>query len=532
MRVPPTLSRALLLAASLFASLALAQGNSVITGTVTDAATGKPVPDVTVTARSPSLQGEQMQFTDATGLYRLPQLPPGTYELSFDKESYRPFKRPEISVRLDRTVKVNIQLQPEAVQGETVVVVGKAPTVDVGSTTMGVSVGKEFIQNVAFVQAGGSGVRSFESLAAVAPQVVSDDYGYGFSGGQSPENLYLVDGVSVGNAANGTNAGMLPVDFFEEANVITGSYMAEYGRATGGVINAVTKSGSNEFHGSVWGNWAPGALALTPKEIADDASVTVVKSKLYNSGDFGVDVGGPIIKDKLWFYAGFSPSFYDAHTSRYYRQFLFNEAGTDFQYDNQGFIKSEKLAGTERWRAELAQSYSYIGKLTYLINSDNNLSVTASGSPSSYNTPKSFSDRRVKGWDGGETFNANTTSVSAKYAGAFMDKHLLVDASAGWFRTSGSVTPNDKTKTEWTKGLGATGTPSITYRRLNTDPNVAAVKNPYSIADFEDLGAMYGQSVATACEPAKVAMGESKIVTTAQGYKRFLMHCPICNFYF
>ena len=80
-----------LLAATLVSSMALAQGStSVLTGNVVDSGTKAPMGDVVVTATSPSLQGEQVVITDATGLYRVPQLPPGTYTLRFEKESYRP----------------------------------------------------------------------------------------------------------------------------------------------------------------------------------------------------------------------------------------------------------------------------------------------------------------------------------------------------------------------------------------------------------------------------------------------------------
>ena len=102
------------LVALLVPSAVLAQGaTSVLTGNVVDAATKVPVPDVVVTATSPSLQGEQVVVTDATGLYRVPQLPPGTYTLRFEKESYRPYSRSEIGVPADRTLRLNIELLPE-----------------------------------------------------------------------------------------------------------------------------------------------------------------------------------------------------------------------------------------------------------------------------------------------------------------------------------------------------------------------------------------------------------------------------------
>jgi len=149
-----TLLRAGTLLASLFAAVSFAQGSAVLTGNVTDAATGKPVPDVVVTATSPGLQGEEIVVTDASGLYRIPQLPPGTYSIRLEKESFRPYSRQDIQLRGDRTVRLNIQLQPEALKAEEVVVVGRPPTIDVGSTTTGVNVGQDFLKNVAIIRPG------------------------------------------------------------------------------------------------------------------------------------------------------------------------------------------------------------------------------------------------------------------------------------------------------------------------------------------------------------------------------------------
>ena len=128
MRSNNWLFRSALIASVCVSSLAFAQGTAVVTGIVTDAATSKPVPDVVITATSSALQGEEVVVTDSSGLYRLAQLPAGVYTLKLEKESFKPYSRTDINVRTDRTVRVNIQLQPESVVVEPMSTVGALPT--------------------------------------------------------------------------------------------------------------------------------------------------------------------------------------------------------------------------------------------------------------------------------------------------------------------------------------------------------------------------------------------------------------------
>src|SRR5262249_54161007 len=146
----------LLIFGMLGASTALAQiATSNLIGTVVDASTKAPIADVVVTATAPTLQGEQVVVTDATGTYRVPQLPPGIYTLRFATESYRPSSRSAIDVAADRTLRLNVELLPETAGTETVTVVGTPPTVDVGSSTIGTTVNQDFIRSVPIARPGG-----------------------------------------------------------------------------------------------------------------------------------------------------------------------------------------------------------------------------------------------------------------------------------------------------------------------------------------------------------------------------------------
>ncbi|MCY1082020.1 mucoidy inhibitor MuiA family protein [Archangium lansingense] len=124
----------------------MAQGpsKSAIIGTVVRADSKKPEVDVVVTATSPNLDADQVVLTDAQGQYRIPQLPSGTYTLRFDKESFRPFVRSNIQLRQERTIRQNVELLPEDFEAE-VVITARPPTIDVGSTSAGVSVDRDFI---------------------------------------------------------------------------------------------------------------------------------------------------------------------------------------------------------------------------------------------------------------------------------------------------------------------------------------------------------------------------------------------------
>ncbi len=216
----------------LLAAPVLAQ-NSTIIGTVIDTRSRQPVPDVVVTASSPNLQGEQTVVTDAQGNYRIPQLPPGIYTLRLEKEWYKPYARSDLQLRPNRTIRVNVELLPESL-GETVEVVGAPPTIDVGSTTTGVKVDQEFVRRIAVVRPTGKdgAARSFEGLAELAPGAQSDTYGVGINGTTSPENGYVVDGLSTSDPAYGIQSG-------PPANAFANGY-SPYPRVTVAPVQGMT----------------------------------------------------------------------------------------------------------------------------------------------------------------------------------------------------------------------------------------------------------------------------------------------------
>ena len=239
---------------------AFAQTTGTLIGVVTDASTGKPVPGAVIVARSPNLQGEQTAVTDANGNYRITLLPPGAYTLAVQLEGYKPAERSDLTIRPDKTIRANLAVVPEAVRmEEQVVKTGTAPAVNIGSAESGAVVSREFIANVPVG-------RTVEAVSATVPTASGDLYGVGFAGAQSAENAYILDGLNVTDPVYGTfggnpNAQILPPsilnNFVQEVDVKTGGFMPEYGRTTGGVLNTVTRSGSNEFHGSVFSNFTP-----------------------------------------------------------------------------------------------------------------------------------------------------------------------------------------------------------------------------------------------------------------------------------
>jgi hypothetical protein len=466
-------------AALLLSSTALAQtASGRIQGKVTDAATNAAVGDVVVTATSPALQGEQTVVSDATGEFEIPTLPPGTYLLHLEKEGYRPLNQPEITIRLDKTIKINLKLSPESLKAEEVVVVGKAPTVDIGSTQTGSTVTDDFLNNipVASPNSAGGAVRSFESLQATAPGANEDLYGVGVGGATSPENNYVIDGVNVTDPGFGLLGTSLSIDFIKEVDVITGGYMPEYGRATGGVTNVVTKSGGNEYHGSFAVYVQPGALIAPEKTINRLGQAISAQSKVNLNANIGAEVGGYIIKDKLWFYVGLEPTVTEVDVKRNLNQVTYqpgcpvdakgNQVASSSDpafehYDTQvsgcspavqgvgidrsGFpipATTTPIAGTEKVYHNSYFGYQYIAKLTYLLNQDQHFTASVFGNPQTTTGPGggalagtlSSRDTRTE---------ANVNDYSLGWNGAFLDKHVLAEATLGWHHQYQNNTPTD-----------------------------------------------------------------------------------------
>ncbi|TMA19102.1 MAG: hypothetical protein E6J85_12995 [Deltaproteobacteria bacterium] len=188
------------------------------------------------------------------GRFEITLLPAGTYALNVQREGFQPFTQQGLTIRLDRTIKVKLALVPDTLQEKVVEIVAQRPTIAVNTTQQGGSISKEQMNLVPYGRNG----RTFDQVTTAIPGVQPDaNGGIAMNGSGSPEQNYIIDGVNVSDPAYGTLGTTLIQDFVQEVDVKTGGYQAEYGRATGGIVNVVTKSGGNEFHGSVFVNWSP-----------------------------------------------------------------------------------------------------------------------------------------------------------------------------------------------------------------------------------------------------------------------------------
>ncbi|MBN8228801.1 von Willebrand factor type A domain-containing protein [Corallococcus macrosporus] len=172
-------------------------GKGVIIGTVIDVVSRKPVPDVVVTATSPRMQGEQTVVADAQGNYRIPQLPAGTYTVRFEREGFKVYARADIQLLANRTIRLNVEMLPDP-DSRTVEIIGGPPAISVGSTNQGVNVDPEFIKRIAVARPVGQGGATRSTEQANPP-------GVSISGTTSPENGYVVDGLSTNDPAFGIN---------------------------------------------------------------------------------------------------------------------------------------------------------------------------------------------------------------------------------------------------------------------------------------------------------------------------------------
>jgi outer membrane receptor protein involved in Fe transport len=460
-------------------------GTGALAGRVVDVSTQRPLGDVAVTATSPAAQGEQVVVTDDAGAFRVPNLPPGEYTLRFEVAGYHPYSLPGVRLQSGTTLRTDVQLLPETLSAEEVTVVAAEPTVDVGTTRSGVTVTSEFTSRVPVAPATGKGgaARSFEQLAEIAPTSHADLYGASIAGTTSVENQYLIDGLSVGDPGFGYNGTPLSIDFIKETNIVTGGYLPEYGRGGGGVLEVVTKSGSNEFRGSAFANYTPWQAKPT---LPVEQDAIRVYNRVKGIFDVGFDLGGPIIADKLWFYVGADVS-RAAYTLTRDLMGLFTGPDGSYVYNSDGLIVSGRIPGTRsRYVADQTQ-LQYVTKLTYSPTPDDRLELTHRGTPSrgggdgdyalNYETGAppaalngSYSNTAVR-----RVFDAYDTSL--KWLHSLENKRLTFDTTVGWHHERTADLASDGSEIGSASGLA--GTPRFTYRRTNPEPR--------SITEFATL---------------------------------------------
>lgn len=293
-----SLSLVLFMAAMIGSSVFAAETGNII-GKVVDK-TDMPLPGVTITATSISLIGARNTTTDANGRFRIPILPVGSYTLAFDLAGYRPLKMEKITVKLgiETPIKATLELA-EALKDEIVVVADIVPLVDSKSANVATYIdssqldtlpsGREFRDIMKF-DPGITGVRS-NTVDGTAGDGLPSVRGEGEYG-----NNYLIDGLSVRDPSNRFTGVPLNFQAIEEIQIITDGFNPEYGMALGGIVNVVTKSGGNNFSGELAWIYESDTLTDNPGNGLWDTSRTYTDQHPYFS------LGGPIIKDKLWFF--------------------------------------------------------------------------------------------------------------------------------------------------------------------------------------------------------------------------------------
>ncbi|HET6284311.1 MAG TPA: TonB-dependent receptor, partial [Polyangia bacterium] len=425
----------------LFAGVARAQDvTGKVIGQVLDKDTGNPLGGITVIVQGP--QGEDGTITDNRGNYYFPSLPIGKYVIRFYLGNMASqVEQPNVIVSAQKTVRVNARIAgtAQASPEQTYVIRGKPPAVDVGSTRLGPSFDEDYTR---YVPVG----RTFGDVIEKAPGAFIDRSGGVSIGGASAlENIYVINGLNTtgmeygnldtGSASlgGGTN---LPLEFISQIDVNSGGYAAEFGGAMGGVINVVTKSGTNELKGSVFGYWSPYWLSAEPSTVTRVGGALGALRKPDFDTNIGVEVGGPIIRNKLFFWVGFAPRVNNSHVFRntYAQQDANGDGMADLDASGNPITKELR-----DWRAripESRQTYSYAGTLDFTPTPDHRLTLYVLGTPSVNKQMRIFNNiEHVSNPDWArQSIDKNKTDVTARWTSKLFDRRWIIEANAGLHR--------------------------------------------------------------------------------------------------
>jgi len=388
--------------------------------------------------------GSRTAQTGPDGRFLFQVLTPGVYSVKVEKSGFKMVEIKSAEVVTGRTTSIDVKMEVGA-SSTIVEVTAAAVTVDTTSTALATNLNDTFYQQVPTA-------RGVAGLFYAAPGVVAGG-GTGasnpsISGGTGLENNYVADGVSITDGAFGglgvfsrmlgPLASGINLSFVKEVQVKTGGFEAQYGKSTGGIVQIVTKSGTDAFHGSIGGFFAPQQLEATRKHVDDfdlgapDQRFNLFGKVLHPSNyDLDAQLGGPVFKGKLFFFGSIHPQWNTNHD-----RFA--------QFANPSDLGTAGLAGPTQTafandRDITTKVYSYAGKLTFRINDKHSIEGSVFGDPSYGENNPNFG-LNVMNDTTFDKLQYGTRNVVGRYNGVFSPT-WLVNGSWSWGHNNLSDTP-------------------------------------------------------------------------------------------
>ncbi len=482
-----------------------AQKRGSISGTVKDVKDGFGLHGVSVVA---TLRGSDAQFTGETdehGRYRIASLVPGHYSLLFVYSNLMS-RMPGVNVDAGQERQANAELDLRKLKSSLEYIYGERliktdDTSDITTISQAVMEGLPMAGN------------GLDGALSQVPGAADDGNGMGFGGSSSPESRYQIDGVDSTSLSLGANGSNLSREFIDEIEVITGGYMAEHGRSTGALVRVGTRSGTNRFRGTVFSQFTNSMLQKRNRRAPIQSWIDVESNLAYDL-TLGATLGGPIVKDKLWFFVGLQPRLIATDTKRITKRRtdcrirLPNDTLSDCETDESGsliyadgepdiddngrFIYDDLDSSVS---TSQATEYQFISKLNYKYSDQHFGQLSLSGTPFARQNIGVTGEPQAVSRD----IQVLTTDSSFKWTSKFDDSKTVLEAVVGVHQRtlqSGSIDgaadkiPNERLVFgnfgQWASGTNTTN-PSQRRESLATIEgcvdSMDPAKDPYQFID-------------------------------------------------
>jgi len=297
---------------TVFAWHAGAQSTAMLEGDVTDPS-GNPVPGASVNARNEATGVETTITTDNAGNYLFPTLPIGVYRIAISASGFRTVVWSDLKLNVATTLTRNVELQLGEMS-QTVEVQGTAPLVDTTGTSLGQVINDKDVQDIPL------NGRHFTDLSLLTPGTVTPpangflsfplrgqgSFGINTAGQREDTTNWLVNGINMNDPVQNQITFQPPIDTLAEFKIDNSDFPAQYGRNSGSIVNMASRSGTNDLHGEAFEFFRNNDLdARNFFNVAESSTGAPLPQAPFKRNDFGADVGGPIVKSKLFFYLAY-----------------------------------------------------------------------------------------------------------------------------------------------------------------------------------------------------------------------------------